>query len=83
MRGVAGWIRGMRASSGSSIQSLDDDRVVAILFVGSTTEPGPGAALLATEPGPHHSLFVGHGTSIAEPEISGGITNAGVGRELL
>jgi signal transduction histidine kinase len=31
---------------------LDDDGApIQILFVGSTTEPGPGAALLASEPG--------------------------------
>lgn len=50
MRKVAAWIRGMRAN-GAPIQALEDDRALAILFVGSTTEPGPGAALLASESG--------------------------------
>jgi hypothetical protein len=36
---------------GAPIQVLEDERAPAILFVGSTTEPGPGAALLASEPG--------------------------------
>jgi signal transduction histidine kinase len=36
---------------GAPIQVLEDERAAAILFVGSTTEPGPGATLLASEPG--------------------------------
>jgi len=49
MRTVAAWIRGMRASNGARIPALDEDRAVAILFVGSTTEPGPAAPLLAID----------------------------------
>ena len=36
---------------GAPIHVFEDGRAAAILFVGSTTEPGPGAALLASEPG--------------------------------
>jgi hypothetical protein len=32
----------MRASGGAAVQAFDDDHAVAVLFVGSTTEPGPG-----------------------------------------
>jgi hypothetical protein len=35
---------------GALIQVLEDERAGAILFVGSTTEPGPREALLASEP---------------------------------
>lgn len=41
----------MLVGSGAPIQVLDDDRAAALLFVGSATEPGPGAAPLATELG--------------------------------
>jgi len=61
MRDVGSWIRGRRASSGAPIQALDDDRAVAILFVGSTTEPSPDGALFATEPGFRSSPFVEDG----------------------
>jgi hypothetical protein len=80
MRDVAAWIPGMRASSGAPIQALDDDRAVATLFVGSTTEPGPGVALLATEPGIPRSPFVEDGISVVDAETSSRITDAGVGR---
>lgn len=61
MRDLAAWIRGMRASSGAPIRAIDDERAAATLFVGSTTEPGPAAALLATEPGAPRSPFVKNG----------------------
>jgi len=32
----------MRASGGGTVQAFDDDHAAAVLFVGSTTEPGPG-----------------------------------------
>ncbi len=60
MRDVAGWIRGTLAGRREAKQPLPgkvvlravlDGRAAAILFVGSATEPGPGAALLACEPG--------------------------------
>jgi signal transduction histidine kinase len=41
----------MLDDEGAPIQVLEDERAAAILFVGSATEPGPGAALLAAEPG--------------------------------
>jgi signal transduction histidine kinase len=41
----------MLDDDGAPIQVLEDERATAILFVGSSTEPGPGAALLASEPG--------------------------------
>jgi signal transduction histidine kinase len=41
----------MLDDDGAPIQALEDEPAAAILFVGSTTEPGPGAALLACEPG--------------------------------
>jgi hypothetical protein len=81
MRNVAAWIRGRRASSGAAIQALDEDREVAILFVGSTTEPGPGAALLTTLPDFCCSPFVEDGTSGVDAEPSGRITDAGIGRK--
>ena len=60
VRDVAEWIRGTLAGRREAKQPLPgkaalravlDGRAAAILFVGSTTEPGPGAALLASEPG--------------------------------
>ena len=45
MRDVAEWIRDTLASRREAKQ-----RAAAILFVGSTTELSPGAALLASEP---------------------------------
>lgn len=35
---------------GAPIRVFEDERAAAILFVGSTPEPSPGAALLASEP---------------------------------
>jgi signal transduction histidine kinase len=40
----------MLDNDGAPIQVLEDERAAATLFVGSTTEPGPGATLLASEP---------------------------------
>ena len=80
MRNVAVWIRGMRATSGAPVQALEDDRAAAILFVGSTTEPGPGAAPLASESALHRSPPVAGGVSVVDSEISGRITDAGIGR---
>src|SRR4029077_8715888 len=40
----------MLDDEGAPIQVLEDERAAATLFVGSTTEPSPGAALLACEP---------------------------------
>jgi signal transduction histidine kinase len=40
----------MLDDDGAPIRVLEGERAAAILFVGSTTEPGPGAALLASEP---------------------------------
>ena len=71
----------MRASNGAQIQALDEDRAVAILFVGSTTEPSPGAALLATEAGFSCSPFVEDGICGVDAEPSGRITDAGIGRQ--
>jgi signal transduction histidine kinase len=60
VRDVAGWILGTLAGRREAKQPLPrkvvlravlDGRAAAILFVGSATEPGPGAALLAAEPG--------------------------------
>jgi signal transduction histidine kinase len=48
---VTQWGESMLDDDGAPIQVLEDERAAAILFVGSTTEPGPGAALLASEPG--------------------------------
>jgi hypothetical protein len=81
MRDVASWIRGMRASSGAPIQALDDDRAVAMLFVGSTTEPGPDGTLFATEPGFRGSLFVEDGICDVGLETSGCITDSGVAQQ--
>lgn len=53
----------MRASNGAPIQALEDDRAIAILFVGSTTEPSPGAAPLAFESG-----MVNRRDSLARPQ---------------
>jgi hypothetical protein len=66
MRNVTEWIRGMRASSGAPIDARDDDRAAAILFVGSTTEPGPGGALLVSERGSHRSSFSEDGISVVD-----------------
>jgi len=77
MRKVAAWIRGMRASNGAPIQSLEDDRAVAILFVGSATEPGPGAAPLASESGFYRSPFVADRIAVVDSERSGPIKDAG------
>jgi signal transduction histidine kinase len=41
----------MLDDDGAPIQVLEDERAAAILFVGSSTEPGPGAALFASGPG--------------------------------
>jgi signal transduction histidine kinase len=41
----------MQVSDGGGSMLDDDGAPIQILFVGSTTEPGPGAALLASEPG--------------------------------
>jgi signal transduction histidine kinase len=41
----------MLDDEGAPIQVLEDERAAAILFVGSTAEPGPGAALLVSESG--------------------------------
>jgi len=62
----------MRASNGASIQALEDDRAVAILFVGSATEPGPGAA--------PRSPFVADGISVGDSEPSGPIQDGGMWR---
>ena len=62
----------MRASNGVPIQALEDDRAVAILFVGSATEPGPGAA--------PESPFVGGGISVGDSEHSPRIKDAGMWR---
>ena len=78
MRNVAAWIRGMRASNGASIQALEDDRAVAILFVGSATEPGP--APLASESGFHRAPFVADRISVVDSEASGAIKGAGTWR---
>src|ERR1700682_1993642 len=46
------------------IQVLEDERAAATLFVGSTTEPSPGAALLASEPDFRRLPFAGDGLLI-------------------
>jgi len=80
MRNVAAWIRGMRASNGAPIQAFEDDRAVAILFVGSATEPGPGPPPLASESGFHRSPFVADRISVVDSEASGAIKDAGTWR---
>ena len=47
---------------------LDDDKASAILFVGSTTEPGPGAARLASEPDFPCLPFAGDGIFMVDAE---------------
>jgi signal transduction histidine kinase len=60
VRDVAEWIRGTLAirrevrqllPGQAALRAVLDGRAAAILFVGSTTEPSPGAALLAAELG--------------------------------
>jgi signal transduction histidine kinase len=60
VRDVAEWIRGTLASrreakqpppGKAALRAVLEGRAAAILFVGSTTEPRPGAALLASEAG--------------------------------
>jgi hypothetical protein len=80
MRNVAAWIRGMRASNGATIQALEDDRAIAILFVGSATEPGPGAAPRASESAFHREPFVAGGITVGDFEPSGAIKDAGMWR---
>jgi len=81
MRDVASRIRGTRASSGAPIQALDDDRAVAILFVGSTTEPGRDGALFAAEPGFRGSPFVEDGICDVGVETAGCITDFGIAQQ--
>jgi signal transduction histidine kinase len=50
------------------IQVLEDERAAATLFVGSTTEPGPGAALLACEPDFPRLPFAEDGILIVDAE---------------
>lgn len=75
MQNVASWIRGMRASSETPITRVDD-QAAEVLFVGSTTEPGPGAALRDSE---RRSPSVEDGISVGDAGTSGRITDAGTG----
>src|ERR1700681_4785443 len=50
------------------IQVLEDERAAATLFVGSTTEPSPGAALLASEPDFRRLPFAEDGIFIVDAE---------------
>jgi len=50
------------------IRALEDERAAATLFVGSTTEPGPGAALLASEPDFPRLPFAEDGILIVDAE---------------
>ena len=81
MRDVAEWIRGTLASRREAKQPLSgkaalravlDGRAAAILFVGSATEPspspGPGAALLASEPDLPRVPAAGSGILIVDAE---------------
>jgi hypothetical protein len=71
----------MRASSGAPNQALDDDRAVAILFVGSTTEPGPGGALAAAQPGFYRLPFVEDGICGVGVETSECLTDSGMAQQ--
>jgi len=81
MRDVASRIRGTRASSGAPIQALDDDRAVAILFVGSTTEPGRDGALFAAELASAVPPFVEDGICDVGVETSACITDFGIAQQ--
>jgi hypothetical protein len=61
----------MLVGSGVPIQALDDGRSAALLFVGSATEPGPGAAPLATDLGFARSPLVEDGIPGVDAETSG------------
>ena len=52
-----------------------------MLFVGSTTEPGPDGTLFATEPGFRGSLFVEDGICDVGVETSACITDFGIAQQ--
>lgn len=79
MRDVAAWIRRMLVGGGAPMQALDDDRAAALLFVGSATEPGPGAAPLASELGFPRSPLLEDGIPVVDAETFGRITDPGIG----
>jgi signal transduction histidine kinase len=58
----------MLDNDGAPIHVLENDQAVATLFVGSTTEPGPGAALLASEPEFPRLPFAEDGMFIVDAE---------------
>lgn len=69
-KGVRGAERLIDDPSGL-IHVLEDRRAAAIQFVGSSTEPSPGAELLASKPGsPASEEFTGmvHGREMARPQ---------------
>ena len=59
-----------RLSSGDdqSMHVLEDEQAAAVLFVGSTTEPSPGASLLASRPGFPRLPFAEDGVFIVDAE---------------
>jgi hypothetical protein len=58
----------MLDDDGAPIQVLEDERAAATLFVGSTTEPSPGTALLASEPDFPRLPFAEDGILIVDAE---------------
>jgi len=58
----------MLDDEGAPIQVLEDERAAATLFVGSSTEPSPGAALLASEPDFPRVPFAEDGILIVDAE---------------
>ena len=58
----------MLDDDGAPIRVLEDERAAATLFVGSTTEPSPGAALLASEPDFPRLPFAEDGILIVDAE---------------
>lgn len=66
----------MLDDEGAPIQVLEDERVAANLFVGSSTEPSPGAALLASEPDFPRLPFAEDGNFIVHAE-SGTVLETG------
>ena len=53
---------------GAPIRAREDERSAAILFVGSTTEPSPGAGLLAAEPDSSRLPIAEDGNFIVDAE---------------
>jgi hypothetical protein len=78
----------MRASGGGTVQAFDDDHAAAVLFVGSTTEPGPGGELgngrrgeSSRRPGTHSIglRYVRSEPIVRRPPLGDGPTTRGPG----